>query len=96
MWFEDMPLFFYFVIWSFILAGALGFIILNGIEYVNWPKLIPLTDTIDYSGPGVGTSKKGRGLPFLHHDDRRLLPMDSLPFKRLKDDMDYNSKERLD
>ena len=35
---------------------------MHGIEYVNWPRLQPLTDVIYYEGPGFRSGRKGMGL----------------------------------
>ena len=72
------------------------FIVVHGVSYVNWPKLIPLTDIIEYSGPGTKTSKNGRGVPLLDHVKQRNLASVSSNFSRQKDEMEYGVKERLD
>jgi hypothetical protein len=38
------------------------FIIIHGIDYVSWPRLIPLTDIIYYNGPGFRSGHHGKGL----------------------------------
>lgn len=40
----------------------MAFIYVHGIEYVSWPKLVPLTDTIYYTGPGYRSGHHGKGL----------------------------------
>ncbi|OCH96696.1 hypothetical protein OBBRIDRAFT_830093 [Obba rivulosa] len=64
---SDYSLFYYFLLWFTILALSLVFIFAHGIEYVNWPRLLPLTDIIYYEGPGFrsGHRGKGMGLPVL-------------------------------
>jgi phosphatidylinositol 4-phosphatase len=52
---------FYFILWIMVATAALIYIFLFGVEYVNWPRLIPLTDAIDYDGPGKRSGRKGRG-----------------------------------
>ncbi|THH12165.1 hypothetical protein EW145_g157 [Phellinidium pouzarii] len=46
-------------------SAALALIAAHGISYVSWPRLNPLTDIIEYSGPGFKGPRKGRGLGFL-------------------------------
>lgn len=36
--------------------------LLHGIDYVAWPRLIPSTDIIYYSGPGYRSGHHGKGL----------------------------------
>jgi hypothetical protein len=38
------------------------FMMVHGIEYVSWPRLIPPTDIIHYEGPGFRSSHNGKGL----------------------------------
>ena len=38
------------------------FIFIHGIEYVNWPKLLPLSDIVHYDGPGFRKYWHGMGL----------------------------------
>lgn len=46
---------------------SLVFIFAHGVEYVSWPRLLPLTDIIYYEGPGFrsGHAGKGLGIPAL-------------------------------
>ena len=41
---------------------SLAFIFVHGIDYVNWPRLQPLTDIIYYDGPGYRAHRHGMGL----------------------------------
>ena len=41
---------------------SLAFIFLHGIDYVNWPRLQPLTDIIYYDGPGYRSAHHGKGI----------------------------------
>ncbi|ETW87575.1 hypothetical protein HETIRDRAFT_378661 [Heterobasidion irregulare TC 32-1] len=59
---SDYSLFYYFIFWFMIFASALTFIFLYGIDYVAWPRLLPPTDVIHYSGPGFRSAHKGKGL----------------------------------
>lgn len=61
---SDYSLTYYFLLWFVLLSLSLGFIVLHGIDYVNWPRLIPLDDAIHYSGPGFRSGQKGKGLNF--------------------------------
>lgn len=60
-------LFLYHLIWLVVLAGAVAFIFLHGTDYVSWPKLIPPTDVLLYTGPGFRARMKGPsiGIPVL-------------------------------
>jgi phosphatidylinositol 4-phosphatase len=58
----DYSLFYYFMLWFTLLSVALLFIIIHGIAYVSWPRLIPPTDVIYYSGPGFRSANHGKGL----------------------------------
>ena len=39
----------------------------HGIQYVSWPRLIPLTDVIYYNGPGYRSARHGMGIGLLAH-----------------------------
>ncbi|KAI5115288.1 hypothetical protein M0805_006227, partial [Coniferiporia weirii] len=62
---SDYSLTYWFALWVTVLALALAFITGHGVSYVSWPRLDPLTDIIDYNGPGFKGTRKGRGLGFL-------------------------------
>lgn len=57
----DYSLLYYFVLWSTFLALSLVFVYLHGIDYVSWPRLLPLTDIIHYDGPGFREAHHGKG-----------------------------------
>ncbi|EMD41635.1 hypothetical protein CERSUDRAFT_128571 [Gelatoporia subvermispora B] len=59
---SEYSLFYYFLLWFAILALSLVFIFAHGIEYVNWPRLLPLTDIIYYEGPGFRSGHRGKGI----------------------------------
>ncbi|KAF7320035.1 SAC domain-containing protein [Mycena kentingensis (nom. inval.)] len=59
---SDYSLFYYYIIWFTLLAGALIFIVLHGIDYVSWPRLLPSTEAIYYNGPGFRSARNGMGL----------------------------------
>ncbi|KAI0786098.1 SacI homology domain-containing protein [Abortiporus biennis] len=58
---SDYSLFYYFLLWFSLVAVSLLFIFIHGIEYVNWPRLLPLTDIIYYEGPGFRSGHNGKG-----------------------------------
>lgn len=60
--FVDYSLVYYFILWIVLLFLATSFIIHYGIDYVSWPRLIPLTSAIYYEGPGYRSAKHGMGL----------------------------------
>jgi hypothetical protein len=57
----DYSLFYYFMLWFTLLSISLIFIGINGIDYVSWPRLIPPTDIIYYTGPGFRSGHHGKG-----------------------------------
>ncbi|KXN83618.1 hypothetical protein AN958_01183 [Leucoagaricus sp. SymC.cos] len=59
---SDYSLFYYFLLWFLLLAVSMVFIFIHGIDYVSWPKLIPLTETIYYNGPGFRSARHGMGI----------------------------------
>lgn len=59
---EDYSLFYYFVLWLAVATSAIAFIMVYGIEYVSWPRLIPPTDIVYYEGPGYRSAHHGKGL----------------------------------
>lgn len=58
---SDYSLLYYFTLWFMIAALSIIFIVLHGIEYVSWPRLIPPTDIIHYKGPGFRSAHHGKG-----------------------------------
>jgi len=59
---SDYSLFYYFLLWFFLFAVAMVFILIHGIEYVAWPRLNPPTDIVYYNGPGYRSGHHGKGL----------------------------------
>ena len=57
----DYSLLYYFLLWFALVALSLTFIFVHGIEYVNWPRLLPLSDIVHYDGPGFRSGNKGKG-----------------------------------
>ena len=58
----DYSLFYYFLLWLVLVVVSLTFIFIHGIEYVNWPRLLPLSDIVHYDGPGFRSGHHGKGL----------------------------------
>ncbi|KAI0044382.1 hypothetical protein FA95DRAFT_1545168 [Auriscalpium vulgare] len=59
---SNYSLFYYFVLWLSLLALSVTFVFIYGIDYVSWPRLLPPTDIINYSGPGYRSGDHGKGL----------------------------------
>jgi hypothetical protein len=49
------------MLWFIIASLAIVFMMVHGIEYVSWPRLIPPTDIIHYKGPGFRSAHNGKG-----------------------------------
>jgi hypothetical protein len=49
------------MLWFIIASLAIVFMMVHGIEYVSWPRLIPPTDIIHYEGPGFRSAHNGKG-----------------------------------
>ncbi|KAG1885664.1 SacI homology domain-containing protein [Suillus subluteus] len=58
---SDYSLLYYFMLWFVIASLAVIFMMVHGIEYVSWPRLIPPTDIIHYKGPGFRSAHNGKG-----------------------------------
>lgn len=58
---SDWSLYYYFALWVFLAFLSFAFIIVHGIEYVSWPRLIPSTEAIYYNGPGFRSAHNGIG-----------------------------------
>jgi hypothetical protein len=59
---SDYSLFYYFILWLLVAIFATTLMMIYGIEYVSWPRLIPPTDIIYYEGPGYRSGHHGKGL----------------------------------
>ncbi|KAF5384682.1 hypothetical protein D9757_006227 [Collybiopsis confluens] len=59
---SDYSLVYYFFLWIMLLLATAIFMVTYGIDYVSWPKLIPLDSVIHYDGPGYRSAKHGMGL----------------------------------
>jgi len=44
-----------------LFLGSGYYLVSHGVDYVAWPRLRPLTDTINYSGKGYFSGRHGRG-----------------------------------
>ena len=94
---SDYSLLYYFLFWFSLVTLSLSFILSHGIEYVNWPRLLPLDDIINYDGPGfrAAFNGKGFGIPAL---DTKVKNWTS-GHRRLKsklDEIEMGSKIRVD
>ncbi|EIW86399.1 inositol phosphatidylinositol phosphatase [Coniophora puteana RWD-64-598 SS2] len=58
---SDYSLFYYFTLWFSVAIIALSFMVINGIQYVAWPRLLPPTELIYYDGPGFRSAHHGKG-----------------------------------
>lgn len=59
------------MLWLFLVLVSLAFIFIHGIEYVNWPRLLPLSDIVHYEGPGFRSGHKGKGMGIAAFDSRQ-------------------------
>lgn len=50
------------MLWFALFSMAMTFMFINGVDYVAWPKLNPMTDIIYYNGPGYRSAHHGKGL----------------------------------
>jgi hypothetical protein len=48
--------------WFTLLSISLIFIFVHGIEYVSWPRLIPLNNIVHYEGLGYRSGNHGKGI----------------------------------
>jgi hypothetical protein len=64
---SDYSLLYYFLLWITLFAASIAYVFLHGTEYVSWPRLIPPTDVLLYTGPGYRARYKGTniGIPVL-------------------------------
>ncbi|KIJ68632.1 hypothetical protein HYDPIDRAFT_24893 [Hydnomerulius pinastri MD-312] len=58
---SDYSLLYYFMLWFIVAALSITFMMIHGIEYVSWPRLIPPTDVVYYQGPGFRSAHHGKG-----------------------------------
>ncbi|EJD04396.1 uncharacterized protein FOMMEDRAFT_83474 [Fomitiporia mediterranea MF3/22] len=59
---SDYSLSYWFALWMSLFVLAIGFVLAHGVAYVSWPRLNPMTDLIEYNGPGFKGKRHGRGL----------------------------------
>ncbi|OBZ79081.1 Uncharacterized protein C19F5.03 [Grifola frondosa] len=103
---SDYSLFYYFLFWFTLLALSLLFIFLHGVEYVNWPRLRPLTEIIYYEGPGYRSGHRGKGLgiPALNVAELKVqagakakqFSESHRPGKSKLEEIEMGTKERVD
>jgi len=58
---SNYSLIYYFTLWLALVVLSTVFIFIHGLDYVAWPRLIPLTETIHYSGAGFRSGRHGTG-----------------------------------
>jgi len=58
---SDYSLLYYFLLWLTVFGLSTAFTFIHGLEYVSWPRLMPLTDVIYYDGPGFRSAHHGKG-----------------------------------
>jgi len=58
---SDYSLIYYFALWFTLVVLSTIFMFIHGLDYVAWPRLLPLTETIHYSGPGFRSGYHGTG-----------------------------------
>ncbi|THV06057.1 hypothetical protein K435DRAFT_572701, partial [Dendrothele bispora CBS 962.96] len=59
---SDYSLSYYFLLWIVLFLISLEVIVLHGIDFVAWPRLVPLTETVYYNGPGYRSARHGMGV----------------------------------
>ncbi|KAF5375170.1 hypothetical protein D9758_000048 [Tetrapyrgos nigripes] len=59
---SDYSLTYYFLLWIVLFFVSLEVIVMHGIDFVAWPRLVPLTDVIYYNGPGYRSARHGMGV----------------------------------
>ncbi|CCM01619.1 uncharacterized protein FIBRA_03680 [Fibroporia radiculosa] len=99
---SDYSLFYYFVLWFSLVALSLVFVFAHGIDYVNWPRLVPLTEIIYYNGPGYRSGNNGKGfsIPALNIDKLKAASgSQAKGHRRAKsklEEIEMGTKERID
>ncbi|KAI0274857.1 SacI homology domain-containing protein [Gloeopeniophorella convolvens] len=58
---SDYSLLYYFALWFTLAVLSAVFVYFHGIDYVAWPRLLPVTDIIHYDGPGFRSGHHGTG-----------------------------------
>ena len=95
----DYSLFYYFVLWMTLVLLSLVFIFIHGIEYVNWPRLLPLSDIVHYDGPGFRSGNHGKGVGIPAFDSRYAGKIAAKTHKRSGsklEEIEMGTKSRLD
>src|SRR5260221_6115365 len=57
----DYSLIYYFALWLTLVVLSTVFTFIHGLDYVAWPRLISLTETIHYNGAGFRSGRHGTG-----------------------------------
>jgi len=58
---SDYSLIYYFALWFTLVALSTMFIFVHGLDYIAWPRLLPLTEAIHYNGAGFRSGQHGTG-----------------------------------
>jgi len=58
---SDYSLIYYFTLWFTLAVLSTVFILIHGLDYIAWPRLLPPTEVIHYSGPGFRSGRHGTG-----------------------------------
>ena len=97
---SDYSLFYYFLLWFTVFTLSIVFIFAHGIEYVNWPRLLPLSDIVHYDGPGFRSGHKGKGLGIAAFDSRSAKPLVATKTRRRApgklEEIEMGTKSRVD
>jgi len=54
-------LIYYFTLWFALVVLSTIFIFVHGLDYVAWPRLLPVAEAIHYSGAGFRSGYHGTG-----------------------------------
>ena len=57
----DYSLIYYFALWFTLVVLSTTFMFIHGLDYIAWPRLLPLTEIIHYNGPGFRSGHHGTG-----------------------------------
>ncbi|KAI9511793.1 SacI homology domain-containing protein [Russula earlei] len=58
---SDYSLVYYFALWFTLVILSTIFILIHGLDYVAWPRLVPPTEAIHYHGAGFRSGRHGTG-----------------------------------
>jgi len=104
---SDYSLSYYFMLWLVVANLAITFIMIYGIEYVSWPRLIPPTEIIYYEGPGFRSAHHGKGFQGSFAEkfglSGKVFPVNAAPTARRRtltlskmEEIEMGTKQRVD